>query len=456
MTVTRFSWTVLSSTLILCACNNNHDAGLSSKNTSASIATQQITVTPSLGKITNANVILRNARSGAEIGKGNTGSSGFVVFNIPKTVDTIVVEVSGNSSAQYFDEAKGVQNFPSNVTLRAASSVVTNTHLGVSILTEAAVQRAESLPDGLSQVSNINQANTEVGQALGMSNITQAPTLIGSDTDYQQLQDDAASRYALQLAALVKAASDKVSGNTPALALLDKLAKDLSDGLLDGKTGSSPLSDIPYAELASVFAASWQLAMQDIVNSLANNAVQQALTTQVINNVDVKDVINGEIVDGDGVFGGEDKKPWKGEIFLLAEGTPKLPDFSQLSAIGTLFTEQINVPEQSFDAPFPGVPSNRFEWFGVRYQGPLTVKADGSYQFELRSDDGSKLYIDNQLVIDNDYTHAPYSVGNTMQLTKGVHTLRVEYFQGPRYQVALQLFGYKVGTPKQLLTPMLE
>jgi hypothetical protein len=64
---------------------------------------------------------------------------------------------------------------------------------------------------------------------------TQAPALIGQNSDYQQLADDAASAYALQLAALVKAASANTTGNTPALELLNKLAADLSDGIIDGK-----------------------------------------------------------------------------------------------------------------------------------------------------------------------------------------------------------------------------
>jgi hypothetical protein len=46
----------------------------------------------------------------------------------------------------------------------------------------------------------LSKANHDIGAAVGISNITQAPALIGQNSDYQQLADDAASAYALQLA----------------------------------------------------------------------------------------------------------------------------------------------------------------------------------------------------------------------------------------------------------------
>ncbi len=117
----------------------------------------------------------------------------------------MIVEVLGGGGAKYFDEAKGEQPLPETAKIRAAAPIVDNSNVGVSILTEAAVKNAESLEGGLSKPENIVKANKDVGDAVGVSNITQAPALIGSTEDYQQLKNDAASQYALQLAALVKA-----------------------------------------------------------------------------------------------------------------------------------------------------------------------------------------------------------------------------------------------------------
>jgi len=195
--------------------------------------------------------------------------------------------------------------------------------------------------------------------------------------------------------------------------------------------------------------------MQEVINTLTNTGLQAKFVSNVVNKVDIKEVNIGTIVTDDTDFGGASKAAWKGEVYLLATGTPKLPDFSTLTPIGTLFTSTIDISPRSFTEPFPGVPSDRFEWFGVRYQGPLTISEAGDYNFRTISDDGSKLFIDNVLVVNHDGQHAPSSSARaTVNLNKGVHTLRVEYFQGPATQIALQVFGNKVGLPEKILTPI--
>ena len=418
-----------------------------------------ITISPSLGKIFNAKVTLRNAKTNAILGTRNTSSLGKVNFQVPKEVQDVVVEVEGGATAQYFDEAKGKQDLPSGVKIRAAAPVADKADIGVSVFTEAAVKHAEKLTDGLKKSANIITANKKIGEAVGISNIIQAPVLIGSDNDYNTLKDDAASAYALQLAGLVKAAASKVptTVTTPALSLLNTLSDDLSDGIVDGKNEAAQLSNLPYAALASVFAASWQLAMQQVITNLNNVELRAALKTKVADKVEIKDINIGTVVTGDTDFGGGDKAAWKGEVYLLATNTSKLPDFNNIDPpIGTLFTDKIDISPRSFTDPFPGVPSNRFEWFGVRYQGPLTISEAGDYQFRTVSDDGSKIFIDDVLVVNHDGQHAPSSSARvTVNLNAGVHTLRVEYFQGPATQIALQVFGNKVGLPEKILTPVI-
>ncbi|WP_081658613.1 PA14 domain-containing protein [Sporomusa ovata] len=60
--------------------------------------------------------------------------------------------------------------------------------------------------------------------------------------------------------------------------------------------------------------------------------------------------------------------------------------------------------------------------------------------FALNSDDGSRLYIDGNLAIDNDGIHSLAMEEASVFLNPGTHSIRVEYFQGPRYELALQLF----------------
>ncbi len=59
----------------------------------------------------------------------------------------------------------------------------------------------------------------------------------------------------------------------------------------------------------------------------------------------------------------------------------------------------------------------------------LTAPADGTYTFRLTSDDGSKLWLGDTLVVDHDGTHGAEPKDGTVELTAGVHPLRVEHFE---------------------------
>jgi len=135
---------------------------------------------------------------------------------------------------------------------------------------------------------------------------------------------------------------------------------------------------------------------------------------------------------------------FKGEIYLLHPGTPKLPHFTRLKPVGSIYTPYLCVPSRSFDAGFPGV-TDRFEWFAIDYNGRFWVSDAGRYRFALESDDGSILYIDGKKVIDNDKIHAEREKGGDIALKAGVHRIRVSYFQGPRFHVSLVL---RVAGPK--------
>ncbi|MBN1415763.1 MAG: OmpA family protein [Bacteroidales bacterium] len=139
----------------------------------------------------------------------------------------------------------------------------------------------------------------------------------------------------------------------------------------------------------------------------------------------------------------EDINNFTGYIYYLPENTIKLPDFSKLIPVGEIYTNSLNVKEQDFDQGFPGV-TDRFEYFAIDYIGKFYLEDSCFYCFILGSDDGSKLYIDESLVIDNDYTHAFITKTNCISLSKGLHKIEVQYFQGPRYSVGLILCFKKI------------
>jgi hypothetical protein len=129
----------------------------------------------------------------------------------------------------------------------------------------------------------------------------------------------------------------------------------------------------------------------------------------------------------------------KGDIYLLSEGTSSLPDFSSLTPVGSIYTKVLDIPTRSFTAGFPDV-TDRFEWFAIRYTGKFEISREGEYNFRLVSDDGSRLFIDGEQIIDNDGIHPTQSVSGMVYLSSGQHMIEVDYFQGPREEIALQLF----------------
>jgi len=129
----------------------------------------------------------------------------------------------------------------------------------------------------------------------------------------------------------------------------------------------------------------------------------------------------------------------RGLVYHIHHNTKALPDFAKLKPAGpAIYTSSLNLPPQDFRQGFPGV-TKRMEWFAIDYTGKFWINDPGMYSFSLLSDDGAKLYIDDQLVIDNDGVHAPVEKTAAVELAGGIHRMRVSYFQGPKYLVALVL-----------------
>lgn len=66
--------------------------------------------------------------------------------------------------------------------------------------------------------------------------------------------------------------------------------------------------------------------------------------------------------------------------------------------------------------------------FAILLTTKLNIADEGKYCFGIISDDGSKVFLDGRLVIDNDGSHSPDMKTGFVQLSKGVHELTVEYF----------------------------
>jgi S1-C subfamily serine protease len=99
----------------------------------------------------------------------------------------------------------------------------------------------------------------------------------------------------------------------------------------------------------------------------------------------------------------------------------EMPDFEKLEPVRGGMSDNLDVATLSM---------GRNDNFAIRFVGHATVENDGLYRIVIVSDDGSKLYINDELFIDNDGNHPAKPSGRLVRLKKGLLPIRVEYFQG--------------------------
>lgn len=115
------------------------------------------------------------------------------------------------------------------------------------------------------------------------------------------------------------------------------------------------------------------------------------------------------------------KKKEAGLKYSYYEGNfTQLPDFNKLTALKTGVAKDFNI--EALAAP-------RTDHYAVTYDGLLEIPQDGIITFYTYSDDGSKLYIDNELVVNNDGSHDATLKRGQIALKAGLHSIRIEYFE---------------------------
>lgn len=134
-----------------------------------------------------------------------------------------------------------------------------------------------------------------------------------------------------------------------------------------------------------------------------------------------------------------------------------------------LFLSNVDIPERSFLEGFSTQEGQvlqindepLFEFFNVNLESIIKIEDQslaGEYEFAILSDDGSKLHLkpsgaeDYITYIDSSREHAPKFLCGKSQNTQSPYVsidpnlplnLKINYFQGPRQKIALQLFWRK-------------
>jgi fibro-slime domain-containing protein len=121
---------------------------------------------------------------------------------------------------------------------------------------------------------------------------------------------------------------------------------------------------------------------------------------------------------------------------LLSAGRPALHAGNGLVALHFTNPTWDGRPARTGVDATPSAPGASWPWidappeqFSVRWQGFLTVERSDLYTFSTTSDDGSWLYIDEQLVVDNGGEHGSATKSGRLHLTRGSHSVRLDYVQ---------------------------
>ncbi len=126
------------------------------------------------------------------------------------------------------------------------------------------------------------------------------------------------------------------------------------------------------------------------------------------------------------------------DYYEIAAGE-KLPDFSKITPKEFGVTNRIDT----------GL-AMRGENIIFRFTGYIVVEKDGIYRFYTESDDGSRLWIGDQLVVDNDGLHGKREKSGEIALKAGLHRITVGYFQGDG-SMELSASYEGPGLPKQAI-----
>lgn len=121
----------------------------------------------------------------------------------------------------------------------------------------------------------------------------------------------------------------------------------------------------------------------------------------------------------------------------------KLPKFDTLTPVATGDAENFDL-----------TPAKRKNHFALRFEGTIQLPQDGEYLFLIGSDDGSRLLIDDKVIVVTDGIHPFEQKRKKVKMTAGTHSVVVEYFENAGEE-ALQVDFEPPGGLQQPLAALL-
>lgn len=173
-----------------------------------------------------------------------------------------------------------------------------------------------------------------------------------------------------------------------------------------GEAAMTPHADLPDSDLRH---------MVEYIMGL--DALEEANQPEVVNVAELQLMDGAEGIEASAIYPGAIARIYKYDRSLskLADLAP-FPKPIYEGIIPTLHAQEKDLI---------GLDDN----FGIVTEGYLKIPKDNNYTFRLISDDGSKLTIDNKVIIDHDGLHGGDAKDGEVALKEGYHPFRVDYFE---------------------------
>ena len=202
-----------------------------------------------------------------------------------------------------------------------------------------------------------------------------------------------------------------------------------------GDAAMTPHADLPDSDIRQMVEYIMEL-----------DALEEANQPEIVNVADLP------LIDATNMEQGE---VYPGAIARIYKYNRTLTKIADMTPYPNPVYEGIIPTLHAQDKDLVGLDDN----FGIVTEGYLKIPKDNNYTFRLISDDGSKLMIGGNVVIDHDGQHGASAKDGEVALKKGFHPFRVDYFEsGGGNNVSLQWKsfddkegGFKV-VPSSVLT----
>lgn len=138
----------------------------------------------------------------------------------------------------------------------------------------------------------------------------------------------------------------------------------------------------------------------------------------------------------------------RAEFFDFARRFAAIPSFARRTPQAVRDVALVNYTATT--SPWLDLDSRFADTFAARHTGYLRVETPGTYTIILASDDGSRLWLDGQILVNNDGRHGMRERSATVPLAAGYHTLRIDSFENIG-QAGLELSWSGPGIARQVV-----